>query len=418
MSRTRTIRGAAALLFLAVLSGTLGPAPARAASGVAVGDLRVEQQAAPLGIDADRPRLSWRLTSPRRGEVQTAYQVLVASGEEQLAADRGDVWDSGQVASAESVNVRYDGPALQPRQRYHWKVRVWDRDGVASQWSPPAWWETGLPAAEWDASLIGHHTEVPSWGDVTVTAEVDPQTGPAGVYFHADGPNNGYAWQIEQQASGAARYVREGLNFFGLGSAARGLATLRKLRFDEGTLTSLGTVSLADVPATLGEPFALTVQVVGTQIRTSVNGREVDTTTDDRHRSGTVGLSLGTRHGLFQYAEFDSLQVSTPAGVVYSDDFTVDRGDLTGGRVADGVVAMDGWPNAFLVPGARQQPLLRREFSVDGAVRRARVYATALGIYELSLNGTRVGDHQLAPGWTDYDQRVQYQTYDVTPLLA
>jgi alpha-L-rhamnosidase len=60
---------------------------------------------------------------------------------------------------------------------------------------------------------------------------------------------------------------------------------------------------------------------------------------------------------------------------------------------------------------------LRKGFTLDGAVRRATVYATALGLYELRLNGRRVGDHLLAPEWTDYHRRVQYQTYDVTPLV-
>ena len=50
---------------------------------------------------------------------------------------------------------------------------------------------------------------------------------------------------------------------------------------------------------------------------------------------------------------------------------------------------------------------LRKGFALDGAVRRATVYATALGLYELRLNGQRVGDHRLAPEWTDYHRRVQ-----------
>ncbi|MEW6749778.1 MAG: family 78 glycoside hydrolase catalytic domain, partial [Candidatus Latescibacterota bacterium] len=61
--------------------------------------------------------------------------------------------------------------------------------------------------------------------------------------------------------------------------------------------------------------------------------------------------------------------------------------------------------------------LLRREFELAGPARRATLYASALGLYELRLNGQRVGDHHLAPEWTDYRRRVQYQTYDVTALL-
>jgi alpha-L-rhamnosidase len=71
-----------------------------------------------------------------------------------------------------------------------------------------------------------------------------------------------------------------------------------------------------------------------------------------------------------------------------------------------------------LANGLAPSPYLRKEFPLDKPVRRARLYATARGVYELHLNGSRVGDDVLAPGWTDYDRRVQYQTYDVTPLLA
>jgi alpha-L-rhamnosidase len=59
-------------------------------------------------------------------------------------------------------------------------------------------------------------------------------------------------------------------------------------------------------------------------------------------------------------------------------------------------------------------PLLRREFLVKKKVERARLYATAMGVYEMTLNGNRVGDKYFTPGWTSYDFRYQYQTYDVT----
>jgi alpha-L-rhamnosidase len=63
-------------------------------------------------------------------------------------------------------------------------------------------------------------------------------------------------------------------------------------------------------------------------------------------------------------------------------------------------------------------PFLRTTFSLDRPVRRARLYATARGLYELWLNGRRAGDQVLAPGWTDYRTRIQYQTYDVSDLLV
>jgi alpha-L-rhamnosidase len=73
-----------------------------------------------------------------------------------------------------------------------------------------------------------------------------------------------------------------------------------------------------------------------------------------------------------------------------------------------------------VLPEGLDEPalLLRREFVLDRPVARARLYATAHGVYEAELNGSVVGDHVLAPGWTAYEHRLRYQTYDVTHLLA
>lgn len=78
------------------------------------------------------------------------------------------------------------------------------------------------------------------------------------------------------------------------------------------------------------------------------------------------------------------------------------------------------WVGGMLAGGAHTTspaPFLRTTFTVSKPVARARLYATALGVYEAHLNGQTVGDDVFAPGWTDYDTRVQYQVYDVTGQL-
>ncbi|MGA5361235.1 glycoside hydrolase family 78 protein [Streptomyces purpurascens] len=89
-----------------------------------------------------------------------------------------------------------------------------------------------------------------------------------------------------------------------------------------------------------------------------------------------------------------------------------------------GLLAPDDWSAVFVTPDWAEDPqsdqpcpFLRHEFDLRGPVRSARLYATALGVYEAEINGTRVGDEVLAPGWTAYDKRLRYQTYDVTALL-
>ena len=125
------------------------------AAAVQVDDLRCEYLRDPLGVDAAQPRLTWILTSDARGQHQTGYQVLVASTPELLKQDQGDLWDSGKVTSDETAQIVYAGKPLASRQACFWKVRVWDRDGAASDWSKPARWEMGLlEAKDWSARWI------------------------------------------------------------------------------------------------------------------------------------------------------------------------------------------------------------------------------------------------------------------------
>ena len=120
-----------------------------------IAKLRCEYLTDPVAIDVDRPRLSWVLESQARGQVQAAYRVLVASTPTLLAEDRGDLWDSGEVRSSRQNQVEYSGQPLQSRTRCHWKVKVWDKDGVPSAWSAPASWTTGLLTDEdWRAEWV------------------------------------------------------------------------------------------------------------------------------------------------------------------------------------------------------------------------------------------------------------------------
>jgi hypothetical protein len=118
-------------------------------------NLRCEFRVEPRGVDAVPPRLSWTLDSSQRGQFQSAYQVLVASSRAALEEGRGDLWDSGKIAGRESVNIAYGGKRLSSHLRCYWKVRVWDKDGARSEWSPAASWSMGiLNPKDWQASWV------------------------------------------------------------------------------------------------------------------------------------------------------------------------------------------------------------------------------------------------------------------------
>jgi alpha-L-rhamnosidase len=236
-ARARPMAGGTAVtpyLCLLLLLSLMDRPPAQAAGlAPSVVAPHVEYMVNPVGMDVRSPRLSWQLRSDARGVTQSAYQVRVAAAPADLTRGRNLIWDSGRVASGESIQRPYAGPPLRSGQRYYWQVRIWDAAAkTPSTWSEPAHWEMGLlDPSDWKASWI--------------------------------------------------------------------------------------------------EP------------------------------------------------------------------------DLAGDAAT-----------------AQPVPFLRREFKLRGPVARARAYVTSHGLYEMRLNGRPVGDQLFTPGWTSYNKRLQYQTFDVTPLLV
>ncbi len=111
----------------------------------------------PLAVSHSELDLSWKLRAAdpsMRGLAQTAYQVLVSSSKEELAADRGNLWNTEKVTSSDTRNVTYAGQPLLPGATYWWKVRVWDGRGVASLWSSPSQWTVALRPEDWRAKWI------------------------------------------------------------------------------------------------------------------------------------------------------------------------------------------------------------------------------------------------------------------------
>ena len=139
------------------LSAALVSAPAPTAADRDVLDvvgLTVDAMAEPLGIDNPKPRLAWRLESARRGVLQTDYRVLVASRPEWVREGTADVWDSGNVRSADPSAV-YDGRPLKPRTRYYWSVRVATTGARHGGSSSRGWFETALlTPTEWKGAWI------------------------------------------------------------------------------------------------------------------------------------------------------------------------------------------------------------------------------------------------------------------------
>lgn len=124
--------------------------------------LRCEYMTDPLGVGERNPQLSWTLAAERRGTAQRGYRIIVASSEELLATDNGDLWDSGAVESAETAHIIFGGAPLVSRQPCYWKVQYTDELGQTSPWSATAYWEMGLLAeADWHGEWMSYAPNEP-----------------------------------------------------------------------------------------------------------------------------------------------------------------------------------------------------------------------------------------------------------------
>lgn len=120
-----------------LLVSSAGPAVA----GIVPVQLECESKPEPIGLTETSPRLSWQLittNTDERGQFQTAYQIQVASTPQLLAANVGDLWDTGQMATNQTSQISYGGSSLSSDEVCYWHVRVWDRSGQASSWSSAA----------------------------------------------------------------------------------------------------------------------------------------------------------------------------------------------------------------------------------------------------------------------------------------
>lgn len=369
--------------------------------------LRCEYRVDPLGIDVTRPRLSWvpRSTAPgARGQGQAAYRVLVAASPDDLDSDRGDLWDSGKVTSEQTIHVVYAGKPLTSRQRCYWKVRVWDLSGEPSPWSDPAQWSMGLlDRSEWGAQWIG-----------------DPES----------------VLDAEQEAA-ARRTVHSGYR-----SEAASVDEPRQVVLDLGAPQPIDGLRLHPAqpydwpPDTPSYFFPLRFKLEVANDAAFSEARTVVDRTGEDQPAPAIGEAPLYRFEPAR-ARYARLTVTRLRPVnetvsrfalaemeVLSGEKNVARGATV---TAPDAMAAPGWSKDYLVDGRtraeRGDPIglpatyLRKRFRVDGAIQRATVHVTAQGLYVLRLNGRRVGDHQLAPEWTSYHRRIQYQTYDVTDHL-
>ncbi|MNQ56408.1 hypothetical protein D3C85_705290 [compost metagenome] len=129
---------------------------------IAAEHLTCEMTENPLAVVQNQPRLSWQLVSKEYNSSQIGYQILVASSEEKLKNDYGDIWNSGRVNSSKNLHISYGGSPLKTETKYFWKVKVWNQKGKISKWSETAFFRIAPGESDLNPTWIGAITKADS----------------------------------------------------------------------------------------------------------------------------------------------------------------------------------------------------------------------------------------------------------------
>ncbi|WP_125721919.1 glycoside hydrolase family 78 protein [Flavobacterium ustbae] len=124
--------------------------------------LTTEMAENPLAVIQNQPKFGWKLVSKESDASQIAYLILVASSEEKLNNDDGDIWNTGRVNSDKNLHIVYNGKPLKNETKYFWKVKVWNQQGKLSKWSRTATFRTAPLESELNPVWIGAITKADS----------------------------------------------------------------------------------------------------------------------------------------------------------------------------------------------------------------------------------------------------------------
>ena len=445
----KTFKRALSVLLVVCMLLSCIPAMSVAAVGTAgttaIQDLEVDQRTTPMGIDNTTPEFRWEMTSDVRGQKQTAYQIVVKNGDT-------TVWDSGKVESDVSNAIPYAGTALESSTRYTWTVTVWDKDGKELD-SQSSWFEMGLlhQAEDWaGASFIAPNSGKEDSASATqYVIDFD---------FVIDSDNQGFCFGMKDSGT----FVMWQVSSFEGPDTGMGDVVLLRPHFKSGGAwagypgMAGSTVKAVDITEAIGYKAS---EIEGKQIheRIVVDGANIKTyfgsasatadtdiselkLADDYTYTSTVPFNgVGFRQGndgpghSQEITRYDNIIVKDFSGnVLYTNDFSdASKPGFEQASAAGEIGVVDGWLKVGSSQPVSEQiyvqkkadmagnsaPMFRKDFEVKDGLVSARLYATSLGIYEAYINGSKVGDQKMAPGWTNYSDYIQYQTYDVTDML-
>ncbi|MGQ8338226.1 family 78 glycoside hydrolase catalytic domain [Sunxiuqinia sp. A32] len=390
-----------------------------------VKNLRTEYLKNPIGIDVVQPRFSWEIEASERGTTQSAYEITVSRSKD----GSNPIWNSGKIESDRSVNNKYEGEALAPSTRYYWHVTIWDNTNRTCTSTETALFETGLFGSGWgDAKWIKSTTlkqgglndqlDRTSIVDYSISMDFEINQIVAGPCFSVTGSGDFFMWQFNLATDGKS----DNTVYF------------RPHQWRNGGVSVIKEVEISDkVKIEKNVIYHLRIDITGKIATTYIDDIKIDATENPTGES-FVCANLGFRQarsgaGIDEQAYFDNVKVTTliegSETNLFEEDFSNSDFSFSGGQLIDGRLFVTSSDN-IVFQGTSGIPMFRKEFSFGKEIESAKIYSSALGVYDLFINGNRVGTalddnmviyDELKPGWTDYFKTAQYTTYDVTHLL-
>jgi alpha-L-rhamnosidase len=422
-------------------------------------NLLTEYQSNPLGLDVEKPRFSWQITNlPKQfGQKQKAYQIIVTNEANQT------VWDSQKIASDVSLGIEYAGQALKPTTKYTWTLKVWN--ATDQELSAKASFETGLMNADahlaaWNGGKWIGTNKIPFYAHYqsVYVLKYDLQIkkgSKASFIFGGNDPrlmNKNLNIQGVENAKNQS-YIALEIDLENLQTSDTAKANFKIYRagYDQKDNPSKPFKSFQIAQSILNKSNQSLKHTVYAICNFGLFDFYLDAI-DASHKINpspaggspfaSRGLNLnpvGAGNNFISFpmvseigfllepgneAVFSQIMIKNfrkPSNEIFNSDRNLqlfaDKNCIIQGN--DLLVSASNDKTIILKdPSQFAAPMLRTQFSIPSKlIKKARIYATARGIYELYLNGKRVGKDYFNPGLTQYNINHQYQSFDVTNLV-
>lgn len=358
------------------------------------------------------PRFAWQVSSTESNQKQTAWQILLSDNPEQLNTDKGTIWDSGKTKGNKTFGIKWEGDKLQSFTKYYWKVRIWDAQGKVSKWSETAGFITGaFNKSDWKAKWIGDKAEKPLDYPLLykhigyLSSYTDQENEEKWIQIDL-----GKTIDFDQIKLYPAYNNRRKIKDYYFPQAYRIEASK-----DAKTWQELVLVATAKAPNGKAVLHS-TNNAKGRYIRFTASKL-----TKYEHRNHDP-VDHGDRSKMYAFslAELEVISnnkvISLNSKVTYKDALIkIDREDgYDPDMLCDGITDTPAHPKHRAIPPS---PLLRKTIQLKEKPVEAIAYVSALGLYEIAFNKSLPDQRVLAPEWTDYNKRVQYQVFDVSKML-